>query len=52
MQSYGRDVGNLARIRNGESLVYSLYTVAFVGAGAACLLVPDAALAEVFGHCR
>lgn len=52
MQNYARDMGDLVRIRNGQSLVYSLHTMAFVGASAACLLVPDAALAEVFGHSR
>ncbi|BDA43139.1 hypothetical protein COCOBI_04-1500 [Coccomyxa sp. Obi] len=52
LKKYARDVGDLVRIRNGASLVYSLHTLAFLGASAACLLVPDATLAEVFGNSR
>lgn len=51
-QKYARDVGDMVRIRNGASLVYSLHTLAFLGASAACLLLPDATLAEVFGYSR
>lgn len=52
MQKYARDVGDVVRIRNGASLVYSLHTIAFLGASAACLFLPDASLAQVFGHSR
>ena len=52
VQNYARDVGDVVRIRNGVSLVYSLHTLAFLGASAACLFVPDATLAAVFGYSR